>query len=198
MGRHLGFGTEEDPLLQHWFGGRGEGSTGPTQNSHLPGPGWGSLFRSSEHLSWTTLNKVAPPLLLPAPRFPLALLPGLQTWALEPDCLGQSLLFMDCGLLEDGVFGLLTAISQPQALSPCYRWGNQGPERTTGLSGDHTADDGSKRTFKSCSLWSAPTSLSPVAGSQTAPLPPSPSSRQYPITQVSTAFRKGWSSGGKL
>lgn len=35
-------------------------------------------------------------------------------WALEPDCPGQSLLVEDCGLLEDGALGLLTAaISQP-------------------------------------------------------------------------------------
>lgn len=97
---------------------------------------------------------------------------------------------MDWGLLEDGVFGLFTAISQPQALSPFYRWGNCGSERAT----DFPA------TTQQILVLSGtpPASVSLVASSQIPLLTSPPALDKAPIAQVPTASRKGWSHGGEL
>ena len=106
---------------------------------------------------------------------------------------------MDWGLLEDGAFCLFSAISQPQALSPSYRWRNYGSERATDFPKTTQQIHGSNRTFKSLFSPEHPQPPFLLLLVVKHPLLTFPLAVDAtPTAQVPTASRKGWSYGGKL
>lgn len=100
-------------------------------------------------------------------------------WALEPDCPGQSLLVEDCGLLEDGALGLLTAaISQPGNFPHVTDGETEAQRGQLAFWRPQSRSMAAKELLHHGSLGSAPASISPVTCGQAAPPPPSPTSRQ--------------------